>query len=254
MPAVWFRASGSENSASQTGLRPFSRFSADNDPTVRQRTSDCLFVLVPGFLDTPDTYAANDFPRRIRAATGCDSVAVDAHFRYYGTNVADLIYRDVIFPAERRGYQKIWLLGISMGGMGSLMVAAQHTQAIAGIVLLAPHLGEGHVINAVKEAGGLAAWQPDPDTHVAMSRGWSDRNYSEHVWNWLRGYSESTSTRPPLFMAWGDSDHLREPCELVAAVLPSERAAHRVGGHNWATWTPLLEELLPRVAASIRPR
>jgi len=108
----------------------------------------CLVVFLPGFLDTPDSYRDNDFPRDLIASgAGCDAVGVDLHFRYYGSvGVADMVYEDVLQPAIARGYDEIWLVGISMGGMGTLLTASQYAEHIDGIVLIAPFVGEEPVL------------------------------------------------------------------------------------------------------------
>ncbi len=40
-----------------------------------------------------------------------------------------------------RGYARVWLMGISLGGWGCLSVARRRAAGIAGVILLAPFLG-----------------------------------------------------------------------------------------------------------------
>ena len=49
-----------------------------------------------------------------------DVISVDAHFGYYkNRDLVPRLHDDVITPAQQNGYEKIWLLGVSMGGMVS---------------------------------------------------------------------------------------------------------------------------------------
>ncbi len=213
-----------------------------------ERTSDCVFLLLPGFLDNANDFAARNFPNAIHRATGCDSIGVETNFRYYSaSDLPDILYRDVVFPAERRGYQSIWLLGNSMGGMAAMMVAAQHAESVDGMVLMAPHIGYGDVLSAVHSAGGLSAWEPQHTSDVLLRSSWSDVNYTEHIWAWLKQYTSHALATPAMFLLWGDADEAREHYQLIATNLPAGRSAHHAGGHSWAAWTPLLETILPHV-------
>lgn len=45
-----------------------------------------------------------------------DIVAPNAHYGYYKSRtLVERLYRDIIEPAQRRGYRRIWLAGFSMG-------------------------------------------------------------------------------------------------------------------------------------------
>ena len=68
---------------------------------------------------------ASDFDRRgfitlaQRRIPGLDCVAVDATLGYYvNGSLADRLQREIIDPARALGYREIWLVGVSMGGLG----------------------------------------------------------------------------------------------------------------------------------------
>jgi len=51
-----------------------------------------------------------------------DMAAPNAHFGYYlGRTLIERMKTDVIEPAKTEGYEEIWLIGFSMGGLGSLL-------------------------------------------------------------------------------------------------------------------------------------
>ncbi len=204
----------------------------------------CLVIFIPGFLDGPDTYREHGFPSAlVRSGAACDSVAVDLHFRYYGEGrAADILYEDVLAPAVGRGYEEIWLVGISMGGLGTMMLARAHPELIDGVVLLSPFLGEESFVREVAAAGGLAAWHP-PSPMPARE---DTSTYSTFLWAWFRGYVEDPDSMPPTWIGWANGERLAPVAQLFAAALPESHTLARDGAHNWATWRPLFADLLQR--------
>jgi len=198
----------------------------------------CLVVFLPGFLDGPDSYLDNGFPRElVRSGPPCDAVGVDPPFRYYsGGGVAELVYEDVLQPAIARGYDEIWLVGISMGGLGTLLTASQYSEHIDGIVLIAPFVGEEPVLREIEAAGGARAWTP---SESLASEPWTADNYTQKIWSWLRGYQTDPDGRPPLYIGWGNEDRLGAADRLLADLMPEDRVFTQPGGHNWATWRPI---------------
>ncbi len=226
----------------------FSRSPSRPVPALEFRRSTagrarCLIVMIPGFLDGPDTYLDHGFPHDIvQSGAECDSVAVDLHYRYYGnTGLGQLMYEDILSPASARGYQEIWLVGISMGGLGSLLTAEAHPELISGIILLAPFVGEESVVRQIEAAGGARAWHPPEGID---SQPWTQENYTTHLWAWLRGYSTDPDEMPPLYIGWGDDDRLGPADRMLADMQPEDHVATHPGDHGWSTWRPLFEHFL----------
>ena len=210
----------------------------------------CLVVFVPGFLDGPDTFMDQGFPSDvITHGAPCDSVAIDLHYRYYweamssSNGVANVVFDDFLEPAAARGYEEIWLVGISMGGLGALLTAERHPELITGVILLAPYVGDEAVVREIEAAGGPSSWQPP---HGLETAPWTQDNYTAHLWSWLRAYQTDPDGMPPLYVGWGDDDRLGAADRMLAALQPSDHVATRPGGHNWATWRPLFDVLLDR--------
>ncbi len=210
----------------------------------------CLVVFVPGFLDGPDTFMDNGFPSDvITRGAPCDSVAIDLHYRYYwsspssGEGVASVVFDDVLEPAAARGYQEIWLVGISMGGLGALLTAERHPELVSGIILLAPFVGDDAIVREIEAAGGAEAWHPPSGLEHTP---WTQDNYTAHLWSWLRGYATDADAMPPLYIGWGDDDRLGAADRLLAAMQPSDHVVTIAGTHNWQTWRPLFDTFLDR--------
>lgn len=224
---------------SRSPSRPVPALSFQRDRAARQ---SCLVVFMPGFGDTPDTYREHGFAEDlINSGAACDAVAVDAHFRYYGRGEAeDAVFEDIITPAVTRGYEEIWVVGISMGGLGASLLTMKHRDLIDGVVLLAPFLGDESVHRDIRAAGGLSEWEAPR----GLRRPIDATNYTAHLWSFFQGYVDDPDAMPPLFIGWGDDDHLEGPDSLLAAVQPEGHVFNAPGGHNWATWRPLWQRIL----------
>lgn len=205
----------------------------------RERRS-CLVAFMPGMFDTPDAFVEAGFVQdAVAASRACDLLLVDAHFGYYREgSVRERVTRDVVLLARARGYEQIWIVGVSMGGLGALLATQANPDQIDGVVLLAPFLGDGEVIDAVREAGGLAAWSAPRDADIT-----DEAQYSEGLWAWLQGYATHPERMPALFIGVGVQDD-RAGVELLRAVLPEARQGRAPGGHNWTTWRILWRRLL----------
>jgi pimeloyl-ACP methyl ester carboxylesterase len=104
----------------------------------------CLIVFLPGLGDRARTFFDEGFVDLVRRkGLSADVVAADATYGYYasGTFVTRLD-ADVIAPAKRKGYARIWLIGPSMGGFGSIFYASQRPAQLDGVLAFAPWLGD----------------------------------------------------------------------------------------------------------------
>ncbi|HEX4962558.1 MAG TPA: alpha/beta hydrolase-fold protein [Thermoanaerobaculia bacterium] len=195
-----------------------------------------LVVLLPGRWDRPEDFGRHRFAEiAAHAGAQVDMVAVDAHLGYYYKNmIADRLREDVIGPARER-YDRIWLVGISLGGTGSLLYASQHPEDVTGIAIFAPFLGDDKMTGEVAAAGGLAHWQapesPAPD------------DFQHRLWTWLQGYIRGPA-RFPLYLGWGEKDGFAHANGLLAKELPRERVFTAPGGHDWKAWTALWEQFV----------
>jgi pimeloyl-ACP methyl ester carboxylesterase len=210
----------------------------DGDPQV---------IFLPGRFDRPERFANEDFGKllevRLPAATG---LAADAHLRYYmDGDVIRRLHEDVVSPARARSGSKVHLVGISMGGLGALVYAQAHPEDVAGVVVLAPYLGDDEVIEEIAASGGLADWQPpsDPDPD----------DFQRDIWTWLKGYTDPETERPPLVLGWGTDDDLAPASRLLAEALPDDRVFTTPGGHDWPEWRALWSAILESGALDPSP-
>ncbi|HBL26952.1 MAG TPA: alpha/beta hydrolase [Acidobacteria bacterium] len=189
----------------------------------------CLVVFLAGRGDTPEHFVRNGFPEALRrAGSGCALMGADAHLGYFiDRSVGRRLQEDVVAPAKVRGFQEIWLVGISLGGFGSLLYTKDHTGDIAGIVALAPYLGSRSLIDEIAAAGGAAAWAPH---EIPREKD------LPAFWAWLKGYRHPDAEHPPLFLTYGRSDRFARANGLLADLLPDDHVFPVRGGHTWAAW------------------
>src|ERR1043165_3038605 len=102
-----------------------------------------LVVFLPGRGDRAEDFEGRGLLAAAReAGLRADVLAVDAHLAYYYKRViTERLWEDVVLPARARGYRRLWLVGISLGGLGSTSLAKEHPDAVAGILAVAPYLG-----------------------------------------------------------------------------------------------------------------
>lgn len=211
------------------------------------RNADTLLVMLPGLYSTPDEFEREGFVRAVRDnRIAADVMLVDAHIGYYNNKtILERLSTDVVAPARSQGYRQIWFVGISLGGFGGLLYAQTHPGELAGLVALAPYLGERVLSTDIANAGGLSKWT-GPLIDVSAD---TPRTPSEtQLWQWLRGYSGYTQTggaRPPLYLGYGLDDRFVFSHRLLAAALPPERAFTTEGGHDWPEWRRLWQRMLP---------
>jgi pimeloyl-ACP methyl ester carboxylesterase len=197
-----------------------------------------LLVFLPGRGDRAEDFEERGFLAAARkAGIEADVLAVDAHLAYYYKRIVpERLWEDVVLPARARGYRRLWVVGISLGGLGSISLAQEHPDAVAGILAIAPYLGEPDLTREIDAAGGLARWGGAP----------SEPDF-RGVWGFLRGYA-TADHRPALWLAYGESDRYAYGHRLLATALPGDRVFVAPGGHDWQAWDRLWGEFLARGA------
>jgi pimeloyl-ACP methyl ester carboxylesterase len=173
----------------------------------------CLVVFLPGRGDRPEDYVRHGFPEALRrAGSRCAMTGVDSHLGYfYDRSIVTRLHEDVIAPARARG-QDVWLVGISLGGLGSLLYSRDHPADVKGLILLSPYLGE---------EGG------------------------PEISSFLKRFETPDPSLPPLWLGYGTSDRFAEPNGRLAALLPPGHVFTVARGHHtWRTWRKLWDQIV----------
>jgi len=201
-----------------------------------------LIVFIRALYGDHQTFEKEGFVAMVRnKGLPYDMVAPNAHLAYYYARTLDRRLReDVIEPARAAGYTNIWLVGVSMGGLGSLLYLRNYADnsGITGIVLLAPFLGEREILAEIIQAGGVRRWDPGE---------YDDRDWQRLLWDWLKRYDRQQDRLPPIYLGYGDDDGYAMGQGLLAAILPPEHVIVIPGTHSVATIRNLWARMLDTV-------
>jgi pimeloyl-ACP methyl ester carboxylesterase len=168
-----------------------------------------------------------------------DVMLVGLTMPFYTSGIAmRRLHDEVMEPLKQRGYRQVWLAGISMGGMGTLMYDHDYPGEVDGMLLLSPYLGESDIPKEIRAAGGLAAWNPGPPQPLGPT------TYSREMWRYIRQWSNEPGRTQSVWLAYGADERLRAPIELMSPQLPANHVLMLPGNHNWTLWRPAMGELL----------
>lgn len=208
-------------------------------PSTLPAEERILLVMLPGA-----GIAAEDFARQgLVAAARHSAPALDilalrpAIDLYLDGNLAPVLHEGVIAPACAAGIRRIWLLGLSLGGMGALLYASDYPDLIEGIVLLAPFLGTHGTMAELSHAGSFGAWSPEGSAATPPER---------QLLIWLQGHLRRPGEAPRLYLGHGARDRFAAGHRLLAADLPPHQVAMVEGGHEWAAWAEAWQAILAR--------
>src|ERR1700733_10038398 len=203
-------------------------------------------VLLPGAYHALEEFSAAGFDQALRER----ELAVElilaapelAHLNDRGW-LAQL-RTEVIAPAHARADGPLWLGGISLGGYMALRYAAEGSDQLDGLCLLAPYLGSRIVAAEITAQGNLASWQVP-----ALA----DVDDELRIWRCVRGLP-AMRTAPRLFLGYGREDRFADTQRLLSAALPATCSCVIPGGHDWPVWRALWDRFLDTLAGPANPR
>lgn len=210
-------------------------------PVEAGRTAPALIVFLPGAQEVPKDILDEGLVAEVkRQGLDADVIVADAHMGYFRAgSFEERLRADVVAPARQRGYQTVWLAGISLGGFGAMRYARAYPDDVDGVVALAPFVATTDVLREVAEAGGLLHWRPmwplQPGDH------------QRELLRWLQGYVDPGLNRPPLYIGYGETDRLQPYEPLMVPLLPPDRLLSAPGGHEWAPWKKMWADVLQRL-------
>lgn len=208
-----------------------------------------LVVVLPGRGDDLAAMQRTGMAEAIQAAwPDADVVLTGLSYGYYMQGRApERLHEEIILPSRQKTYRQTWLVGASMGGMGTLMYDRAYPGEMDGLVLLAPYLGDKSLLQEIILAGGVAKWQPGPVPTVVNAD-----NFQEELWRHVQGWSREPGKAANVWLAYGDRDRLRKAMPVLEPVLPAANISRRSGGHDWKTWWPATRDILARADARAR--
>lgn len=200
-------------------------------------TARTVLVMLPGAQFTRTDFAEHGFIAALdRPGRAVEAIIADLpQSRYLEGDVAPFLHQQVIAPILAQGPARLFLLGVSLGGMGALLTARAGLAGISGLLLLAPFIGTRGSVAAVTAAGGLDRWTPPPvgpdDVEIGLL-------------TWLKSRPFGQRGCPILRLGCGQGDRYAAASQILAAQLAPECATFIPGGHDWPTWERLWHMML----------
>lgn len=148
------------------------------------------------------------------------------------------LHDEVIAPLQAHGHRQLWLAGISLGGLGTLLYDQTYPGQVDGMLLLSPYLGDAAIQREIRAAGGLAAWQPGPVQPIGPN------TFQRELWRYLKHWSADRARTQSVWLAYGASERFRDAIELMSPSLPTGHVFMLPGHHNWTLWQPAFRTLL----------
>jgi len=216
------------------GLRACLRY-----PAAQPSEERILLIMLPGAgIEAADFAAQGLVAMAQREMPALDVIAVWPELELYlEGSVAPVLQEAVIAPALASGIRRIWLLGLSLGGMGALLHASAYPHVVEGLVLLAPFIGTHGTVAEIAVAGSFDRWSAVESGATPPER---------QLLVWLQGQLRSGADSPRLFLGHGVDDRFAVGHRLLAAQLPASQVVMVDGGHDWATWTAAWRAILER--------
>jgi hypothetical protein len=195
-------------------------------------TNKNLIILLPSFGGEGAHYKESGLIKTFRDKGG------EAHLKildvkpslYLGSKIIDLLKTEVITPAKKAGYEKIYLVGVSMGGHGALLYTTNYPEEIEGTVVFAPFLSGPRMRSSIEKVGGIEKFEKCPFI------GW---DYACNMWLMLKDYISSPKNKRRLILCYGTEDEFAKQNRILADMLPPVLVLTVPGGHDWKTWKKL---------------
>jgi pimeloyl-ACP methyl ester carboxylesterase len=146
----------------------------------------------------------------------------------------------VIVPAHERGRSRIWLVGISLGGLAALSYAARHERDIEGILLISPYPASRPVLREMQDAPALRSRSAIPP----------EGDLEREAWMWL--VHSRDDKHPPVHCYFASGDRFASGQRQIARALDPERVRELPGSHDWSAWRALWIEFLSNSKSALQ--
>lgn len=201
-----------------------------------------LLGLLSGTYSAAEDFIREGFTAAVREhGVEAEMALAEVRAAYFADgSIAKRIRESVVLPARQRGHSRIWLVGISLGGLAALSFAARHEEDLEGIVLISPYPATRDVLREIDAAGGMERWTPVISRHGDAER---------EAWRWL---AAARADRIPVHCYFASGDRFAAGQRLMAQALAADRVREMPGDHDWKTWRRLWDEFLSTSKASFQ--
>lgn len=201
--------------------------------------TDRLIIFLPGLLDSASTFEEKEFFSHARkAGVKADMVAMSIHIRHLMENkMIERIEFDVYLDAIKNGYKNIWLVGVSIGGLNSLLFYRKHMKGLCGVVALAPYVAGGVLLEELQK-DGIENWEPKEVYEMMLFE-----KKLQFLWAWLQ-QQQSDNNLKSLYLGYGKQDRFIEAIKLLESILDKKNIIAIDGEHDWETGQKVWQQQL----------
>jgi len=204
-------------------------------------------ALLPGAYQQADDFLREGFAEAVRRRRlNIDLEFVDPDLAHVlDRAVLESLHEGVVVPARAAGCRSLWLGGVSLGGFFALAYAERRPEAVDGLCLLAPYLGNRMVTGEVAQAGGVRNWRPAP---IAAD------DEERRIWTLIQRLESQHHLA--VHLGIGRQDRFGHGHALLADALPATAVDVVDGAHDWDAWRRLWDLFLERFAGppALQPR
>lgn len=202
--------------------------------------SENLIIFLPGLIDTAKTFKDEAFFTIARkAGIKADMVSASIHIGHLiKEKMIERLEKDVFNSAIKSGYHNIWLVGLSIGGLNSLLFYRKHAKDICGVVTISPYVADTELRKELEHAGSIKNWQPKSAEKMKIF------NQKLHLlWKWLQAQDSNTNLKQ-IFLGYGKQDRYLEEIKLLENILDKNNVVSINGYHNWASGQKIWQQQL----------
>ena len=194
-----------------------------------------MLALLPGTYSEPEDFVREGFPDALREhAIEAELVMAQVRASWFADGtIVERIREAVIVPAHERGRSRIWLVGVSLGGLAALSYVARHERDIEGILLISPYPASRGVLREMQDTPANR-WTKAPIP--------PEGDLEREAWMWL--VRNEDEKHPPVHCYFASGDRFAGGQRQMARTLPPEYVRELPGGHDWAAWRALWIEFL----------
>lgn len=204
------------------------------------KRSDRLIIFLPGLIDTAETFKEESFFSIARkAGIKADMVAASIHIGHLiKEKMISRLEIDVYNGAKNSGYKNIWLVGLSIGGLNSLLFHRKHMDDICGVVAIAPYIADSALRKDLQRAGSVENWKPKPTENMKIFN-----QKLQLLWTWLKQQNGKDNLKN-IYLGYGKQDKFAKEISLLKNILNKKNVTLIDGEHNWASGQKIWQQQL----------
>lgn len=201
------------------------------------KKTDRLIIFLPGLYDSASKFKDENFFNIARKADiKADLVALNINVIHLARNMMiKRIETDLFQYKEENGYKNIWIVGVSLGGLNTLLFYQKYEKDICGVILLAPYLADDTLVEEINEADGVINWQAQnlEKDDIVDER-------IEKLWSWLKQKSDFSK----IYLGYGKQDSFIDSSLILKSLLNNKNVTAIKGGHDWETGQSIWQQQL----------